>query len=103
APRGADQPAPLPAAAQVAPLVVKEVVKAPEAPKTMRLSAITVPAGATVIRADTQASLGTTPLDLTLGVEAKPVMLQFSKPGYHEVAREVGLDRDQHLEVLLTP
>ncbi|MFT3841678.1 MAG: serine/threonine-protein kinase [Myxococcaceae bacterium] len=100
--RGSEQP-PVPAANVAAPVIAAEAPKPAAAPKPVRLSATTTPPGASVVRADTKAVLGTTPLDLELSAEAKPVMLEFTRAGYQDVVREVSLDRDQHLEVLLNP
>jgi serine/threonine-protein kinase len=100
--RGADQPSP-PVAAVAAPVVQEQPKAPPTAPQPIRVSATTTPPGAKVIRADTRAVLGETPFELSLPPDAKPVTLQFSKTGYQDVSRELTLDRDQHLEVLLSP
>ena len=81
------------------PVVVPEVPKAPE----VALSVITTPPRANVIRLDTGALIGITPLSLRLPKGETSLRLRVELAGHQPLEREASLQSDQALELVLQP
>jgi len=64
---------------------------------------VSMPAGATVSNAVSRATLGVTPLELTLPRSADELSLQLELGGHAPQRRVVRLDENQRLELWLTP
>jgi len=73
------------------------------APSMTTVMLVSMPAGATVSNAVSRATLGVTPLELTLPRSADELSLQLELGGHAPQRRVVRLDENQRLELWLTP
>ena len=100
------RPTPVPVVAPVvqAPVVVTPPAPPPVlAPAEVTLTIVTTPAKVNVIRLDTGAVVGITPLTLRQPKSDQPLRLRLELGGYQPVEREMSLQTDQSLELLLQP
>ena len=95
APTVAPTPAPTP------PTVVADKPAAPAPPADVQLQIATVPAGAEVLLGTEP--LGASPVDVRHARAAGPLTLTIRRAGFKEDRRQVALDRDQTLEIVLQP
>jgi serine/threonine-protein kinase len=94
-------PTPLPEA--IEPTVPVPAMVTSLEPATVRLSVVSTPPGARVIRTDTGEELGVTPLLTTLAAADRQLTLRLLATGYEPAERLASLSTSSSLEVTLAP
>ncbi len=97
------RPAPVPVVQTPPPVVALQTPLPAPAPAEVTLTLVTSPSKVNVIRLDTGAVVGITPLTLRRQREDQPIHLRFELAGYQPLEREMSLQTDQSLELLLQP
>jgi serine/threonine-protein kinase len=85
-----------------APAPVAAPVPAAKAPSSVNLAVASNPSGAKVIRADTGAVLGRTPMVTSLPYLEQDVELSFELDGHEKLSRSIRPTKDLSLEVVLS-
>jgi serine/threonine protein kinase len=102
-PSSKPKPEPQPVVAAPAQTAAALAEARPAAAETVTVNITTTPAGAKLIRADTNEVLGATPYTGTLPRSDKPLSLRVEAQGHEPLLREITLARDTSLELTLHP